>query len=97
MKNIFSVVFVVGALSLVYVVASAQNGGAKPDTTAKMGKTDVKIEKVVKSEQEWRKILTPAQFNVLREKGTERAFTSPLNDVHTAGNFLLCGLQVRTL
>jgi peptide-methionine (R)-S-oxide reductase len=34
---------------------------------------------VEKSETEWREILTPEQFRVLREHGTERAGTSPLN------------------
>ncbi|MCV0396144.1 MAG: peptide-methionine (R)-S-oxide reductase MsrB [Rhizobiaceae bacterium] len=33
--------------------------------------------KVSKSEEEWRAILTPQQFHVLREHGTERAFTGP--------------------
>lgn len=33
------------------------------------------VEKVKKSEQEWRKLLTPEQFQVTRKKGTERAFT----------------------
>jgi peptide-methionine (R)-S-oxide reductase len=33
------------------------------------------IEKIVKSEEEWKSILSPAQFQVMREKGTESAFT----------------------
>lgn len=32
-------------------------------------------EKIIKSEEEWKRILTPEQYRVLREKGTERAYT----------------------
>ena len=46
-----------------------------------------KIDKVVKTEDEWRKLLTPAQFAVLRQEGTERAFTSPLNNEKRKGTF----------
>jgi peptide-methionine (R)-S-oxide reductase len=42
---------------------------------------------VTHSEDEWRRLLTPAQFQVLRKHGTERPFTSPLNDEHRAGVF----------
>ena len=35
------------------------------------------IDKTVKSEAEWQSCLTPAQFHILREQGTERAFTGP--------------------
>lgn len=45
-------------------------------------------EPVVKTEEEWRRILTPEQFSVLRKKGTERAFSGPLNDNHEAGTYL---------
>src|SRR6185503_20185361 len=38
------------------------------------------IEKVVKTDDEWRKVLTPQQFSVLRQEGTETPFTSPLNN-----------------
>ncbi|UJQ95766.1 peptide-methionine (R)-S-oxide reductase MsrB [Mariluticola halotolerans] len=37
------------------------------------------INKVQKSKEEWREQLTPDQFRITRESGTERAFTSPLN------------------
>jgi peptide-methionine (R)-S-oxide reductase len=36
------------------------------------------VEKLRLSEEEWRKRLTPAQFNILREEGTEPAWSSPL-------------------
>ena len=41
--------------------------------------------KVEKTEAEWRELLTPEQFHVMRQKGTERPFTSPLNDNHADG------------
>lgn len=51
---------------------------------------------VAKTEAEWRAILTPAQYAVLREEDTERAFTSPLNDEHRAGTYVCagCGLPL---
>ena len=45
---------------------------------------------VQKTDEEWRKTLTPEQFHVLREHGTERAGTSPLNVEKREGIFT-CG------
>ncbi len=47
-----------------------------------------KIDKIVKTEEEWRKLLTPAQYNVLRREGTEAPFSSPLNNEKRKGTFL---------
>ena len=51
------------------------------------------MEKVKKSEQEWRQDLTPEQYEVVRQKGTEAPFTSELNDVKEPGQFVCvaCG------
>jgi peptide-methionine (R)-S-oxide reductase len=46
---------------------------------------------VALSDDEWRQKLTPAQFNVLRKHGTERAGTSPLNQEKRPGTFLCAG------
>jgi peptide-methionine (R)-S-oxide reductase len=45
---------------------------------------------VSKSEQEWRSLLSPEQFRVLRQHGTERAFTSSLDKKYEPGTYL-CG------
>ena len=43
------------------------------------------------TQTEWRAKLTPDQFSVLRQSGTERPFTSPLNDEHRRGTFSCAG------
>ncbi len=42
---------------------------------------------MIKTDAEWKQILTPEQYNVMRQKGTEAPFTSPLNDIHESGTF----------
>jgi peptide-methionine (R)-S-oxide reductase len=54
----------------------------------------VKIEKLVFSDEEWRKRLTPAQFDVLRKEGTERAGTSPLNAEKRKGVYVCAGCDL---
>ena len=46
------------------------------------------------SDEEWRQRLTPAQYNVLRQHGTERAGTSPLNQEKRAGTFHCAGCDL---
>lgn len=49
--------------------------------------------RVVKSDAEWRAELTPLQYHVCREKGTERAFTGEYHDSKTPGTYrcVCCG------
>lgn len=46
---------------------------------------------VIKTEEEWRQILTPEQFHVLRKHGTERAGTSPLDKNYATGTYNCAG------
>jgi peptide-methionine (R)-S-oxide reductase len=52
--------------------------------------------KIIKSEAEWRAQLTPEQFHVAREKGTERAFTGQYWDDHAPGTYVCvcCGQEL---
>jgi peptide-methionine (R)-S-oxide reductase len=48
-------------------------------------------EKMVKSEAEWQASLTPEQYHVLRQKGTERPFTGALTQNHDTGDYHCAG------
>jgi peptide-methionine (R)-S-oxide reductase len=50
-------------------------------------KSDKGIKKITKTEAEWKKILTPEQYEVTRQKGTEAPYSSPLTDNHDSGTF----------
>src|SRR5664279_2391982 len=53
-------------------------------------------DKIKKSPQEWKKELTPEQYHVAREKGTERAFTGVYWDNHDKGVYrcVCCGAEL---
>lgn len=54
------------------------------------------MEKLEKSEEEWRRELTPEQYEVLREAGTEPAFTGIYHDCKEGGVYRCagCGLEL---
>jgi peptide-methionine (R)-S-oxide reductase len=58
-------------------------GGAKTEETFAVQHTD----------DEWKQILSPQQFQVLRKHGTERAGTSPLNSEKRPGTFICAGCE----
>lgn len=51
------------------------------------------MEKIIKTNEEWRKILTPIQYHILREGGTDMAFTGKLWDNKEKGIYscIACG------
>ena len=65
--------------------------GAAGKMAAGGDKAEGKTFPVTKTEAEWRKQLTPAQFKVLREHGTERAGSSPLDKEYRKGVFDCAG------
>ena len=49
---------------------------------------------VIKTDEEWRKILTPEQFDVLRQQGTESPFSSPLDKLFDRGTYYCAGCNL---
>jgi peptide-methionine (R)-S-oxide reductase len=64
-----------------------------PQKSESIAKTSGKF-KISKTEAQWRKILTPAQFEVLRKQGTEQAGSSPLTNEHRPGKFVCAGCNL---
>lgn len=69
------------------VVAVSDQGDAEIERAGFPDPND----KVEKSDDEWRRLLTDDQFYVLRKSGTERPFSSPLDDIKRPGWFTCAG------
>ena len=71
-----------GALGLGFLTRRRSEAGATAADT---------VFAVAHSEAEWRKLLTPAQYRVLRDHGTEPAYSSPLDGEERAGTYACAG------
>jgi peptide-methionine (R)-S-oxide reductase len=89
------------AIALLILVATAcaraaAEKGEKGTTAVNTSTTANGIQKVVKTDDEWKKLLTSEQYKVLRKQGTERAFTGALWNNHEKGTYVCaaCGLPL---
>jgi peptide-methionine (R)-S-oxide reductase len=74
-----------GAVALCGYALWRSAGPAAPLATAEAA--DAEKFEVMHTDEEWKKLLTPTQYNILRQEGTERPYSSPLNDEHRTGSF----------
>ena len=77
------------ATTAVGLACKAAASGQRPAPSAPPDQKGTSMtDKVVKSDAEWQKLLTPQQYHVLREKGTERAFTGEYWNNHAKGTYV---------
>lgn len=84
------------ALSLTTLLAC--NSQVRENVKNKNEKTMDSTQTIVKTDEEWRKILTPEQYGVLRDKGTDRPFTGKYYLTTDKGVYLCaaCGTELFT-
>jgi peptide-methionine (R)-S-oxide reductase len=70
---------------------SSANAVERTNSVALATTTNDMSDKVIKTDEEWRKQLTPQQYQVLRQKGTERAFTGEYWNTKEKGTYRCAG------
>lgn len=85
MKRRYFLTSLIGAASYPFV-----RSFAAPDTKAE----NPMIDKIEKTDAEWKAILTPAQYDVLRREGTEAPGSSPLNNEKRKGTYVCVGCDL---
>ena len=97
---LYGILGAAGAASLPFLVRAQRSGPHEPQAEAvkmamqQAGGAKPTIEKLKLSDADWKKKLTPAQFDVLRKEGTERPFSSALNDEKRNGVFHCSGCDL---
>ena len=93
------IVLIIGLIFLMFPTKSykgtiVKSNSILSDSTKKQGAT--MNDKVIKSDEEWKKELTPEQYKILREKGTERAFTGKYWNNFELGTYVCaaCGTEL---
>lgn len=94
------VLLIIPAIALVSVLAMSGamwgqgDGASKTQSERKPRPKPNKDGKVVLTDAEWKKILTPEEFDVLRKKGTERAFAGKYDEFFEPGTYVCNGCDL---
>jgi peptide-methionine (R)-S-oxide reductase len=77
------------------MTTNSNNENLVPIYSVKSGKVEL-VEKIVKTDDEWKKILSRESYNVARQQGTELAFTGKYHDCHDDGIYqcVCCGTDL---
>ena len=85
-KKIYDIIAKIGIILIAISVIFSQD---KDVWTKASSKYEKELKKMKRSESDWKRILTPEEYNILREKGTERAFTGEY-DAHFEEGVYVC-------
>ncbi|GJM28121.1 MAG: peptide-methionine (R)-S-oxide reductase [Cyclobacteriaceae bacterium] len=91
MKNVISL-----SVFLLFGLSGCAQSASNPVENKIASSADGPINKIVKTENEWKKLLTPEQYYVLRQQGTEAAFTGEYYDHKGKGVYICaaCGNEL---
>ncbi len=82
------------ALLLFTGCAKSQTPSASAKAAAKIDLSDIDLTPITRTEAEWRDMLSPLQYTVAREEGTERAFTGEYWNTKEAGTYTCIGCDL---
>lgn len=91
LKTYLLIVSIFGAIALTGMSAPETVHYNRTIGDSLFAKENEMTEKIIKSEEEWKNLLSPKEFNVLREKGTERPFTGKFWNTDEAGTYFCAG------
>lgn len=100
--KLYKQLLVLPVIAFSFIACMQANKSEKVITEAKvtmqqqpvLSLTDTSLKKVIKTDAEWKKLLTANQYYVLREQGTERPFQNEFNDNHKKGHYFCAACKL---